>query len=489
MTNSDDGNHPPANDQSTPEQGSTNQLQPVIALLTSIQQSADEDRATTRRFRDIVTRRLANPLEPIESVCFNLRNPSDEQATQRRLVTVAVNPPAPPAPNQSADDRTFDHFWGPYLNDMSSADVDRLLTYLTSRNNAANGNPSATAGAQGTSQVINQNRPEEPDNAELQALRQSDLEQKRRIKELEDALKTSRADQTQNTTPHTENPIQKPDEAHNLNESVASESSRNARTRAQRDHAASGTSATMSAAERADAELASREQDKEYGKAFADPNLSPTARDETSASGDRLNGRDRDEDDFSAHESEHEAVDGKSKRRKGKERAPNATSKRPSKDVPAKSRTPSATDSKLDGNAPLTDTEPAHTSNTATQVEQSRRKSQRMIQLKADEAEKSKTKPENQKELREEPWINPKTGKPGKGYAMKKIDSEEEAASSSDSKSRKRATKNALPPPTSKTQLSTGAAAGRATANRRPRPRGDERVAKQALMTSRSKAY
>lgn len=473
MTNSDDGNDLPTTIQNTPDQTTPEQQhQTVMALLTALQQSTNDERATMQQFRDTVTRRLANPFESIGSLCFNLRTPSDEHATHKRAFTVAINPPPTFVPNHSAADITFDHYWGPFLNNMQPADVDRLLTYLTSRNNGANGNPSATTGAQGTSQVINQNRLEEPDNAELQALRQSDLEQRRRIKELEDALEASRADQTQSTTPHTENPTREADETQGLNESDEAQSSSNAQKRVQQGDAASGTSVTMSAAERADAELASREQDKEYGKVFADPNSSPTARDETSASGDRLNGRDRDEDDLSAHESDYEAVDGKNKRRKGKERAPNATSKRPSRDVPAKSRTPSATNSKSDGNATLADTEPAETSNATTQVDPPRRQSQRMLQLKADEAEKSQTKLEDPKaeKKRSRPYTDPKTGKLVRGYVFDVSDSEEEAASSSNSKSRKKTTINAQTSATKKRQSGTGAGADKTTFNSETKP-------------------
>lgn len=92
-----------------------------MASFTAMQQSANDDRTTMRQLMETITRRLANPMEPIESLCITLRYPSDESTTQRRAFGVTINPPVP-----SANGSGFDQYWVPLFNSMPSGDVDRL---------------------------------------------------------------------------------------------------------------------------------------------------------------------------------------------------------------------------------------------------------------------------------------------------------------------------------------------------------------------------
>ena len=92
-----------------------------MASFTAMQQSANDDRTTMRQLMETITRRLANPMEPIESLCINLRYPSDESTTQRRAFGVTINPPVP-----SANGSGFDQYWVPFFDSIPSGDLDRL---------------------------------------------------------------------------------------------------------------------------------------------------------------------------------------------------------------------------------------------------------------------------------------------------------------------------------------------------------------------------
>lgn len=92
-----------------------------MASLTVMQQSANDDRTTMRQLMETITRRLANQLEPIESLFINLRDPSDESATQRRAFGVTINPPV-----SSANGGGLDQYWVPFFDSIPSGDLDRL---------------------------------------------------------------------------------------------------------------------------------------------------------------------------------------------------------------------------------------------------------------------------------------------------------------------------------------------------------------------------
>jgi hypothetical protein len=352
MSIPNNGNDPPAADQSIPEQRSPNQLQAIIDLLTTIQQSANDDRTTMRQFMDTVTRRLANPLEIIESLCINLRNPSDELTTQRRGFNVDVNP-------HVNEENNPEQVWEWRLNDMTPERRCRFLAFIGSRINADNGATSRTTEARGTSgssQINDQSHAGDSINAELQRLGQSDLEKDKGIKELEETQKSSQANQNLTTVPDNQMPARGPHGAQMDNDPRV-ESSSAAQRRAQQGD----VSQKSSDIREGDAEMARNLQQEEYEKAFANGNFTRAAPGDTTASRDRPHGLTNDEDGLSTQEGSDEAAEGKRKRDKDKKRLNDATDDETFHNSHAASRTPLATDSSSGDNAALADAQPPDT--------------------------------------------------------------------------------------------------------------------------------
>lgn len=129
MPNPGNGNDQPTPDQTAPEQRSQNPLQAVMKLLTEMRQEANDDRAAMRQFMGTVTRRLANPLEPIESVVFNLRAPSDDPEEASRGFDVRVYPPI-----DRNDPQSLERSWEQWLRALSPGAQERFYTLVRLRN-------------------------------------------------------------------------------------------------------------------------------------------------------------------------------------------------------------------------------------------------------------------------------------------------------------------------------------------------------------------
>jgi len=146
MTNPNDGTDPLAPDQDTLDQTTPEQQnQTVMQLLTTMHQEMNDDRTTMRQFMGDVTRQLADPLAPIESLWVNLRNPaSDSVATQNRFIHVGVNPHV-----EEAGDP--EQYWERGLNEMSPERKRRYLAFIGSRINVTPGVPPQVPGGEGAS--------------------------------------------------------------------------------------------------------------------------------------------------------------------------------------------------------------------------------------------------------------------------------------------------------------------------------------------------
>lgn len=173
-----------------------------MALLTAIQQSANDDRTTMRQFMDTVTRRLANPLEPIESLVVNLRALSDNPVNLSGGFQVHVQPPS-----DWNNPESLVPTWERWMSSLSPNVHSQFLTFIRRRITAANGVPPQGPGGDGAPGPSQENRgiasrtPTEPDRTYSQASRHSLRDEAallNRIQELEEELRQVRA--RQNTT-------------------------------------------------------------------------------------------------------------------------------------------------------------------------------------------------------------------------------------------------------------------------------------------------
>ena len=182
MANPNDGGDQPAPDQYTPNQTTPEQQsQTVMELLTTMNQAMIDDRTTMRQFMGNVTRQLANPLAPIESLWVNLRNPLDGDATQKRFIHIGVNPNV----EEGSDP---EQFWEKGLNEMPPERRRQYLAFIGSRIKVAPGEPPQVPGSGGASASS------QDDVAALMHTRDT------RIQELEEELRQARARLSPNTS-------------------------------------------------------------------------------------------------------------------------------------------------------------------------------------------------------------------------------------------------------------------------------------------------
>ncbi|GAB7335760.1 hypothetical protein MBLNU13_g08051t1 [Cladosporium sp. NU13] len=466
MANPNDGNDLPADDQTTPEQLGQIQLRTITERLTAMQQEANEATTATRAWMETITRQL--------QLGFHVR----------------VYPPIDPNRPEALDQR-LDMF----MSDVPPEMQVQLYNSLGARIAAANQFPSQRPGGEGApapSQDVSQSRSGDSDNVELQELRQSAPKQSNRIRELEDALKKSQADQSLTKTPHNNKPVRGPNKAQQLNEHGGAESTRDAQRRGEKKGVPPEPPATPPAGPENDGKFARRLQLQDYLKEHLDEDLSLTAADGTTVPGvgrqDRISDEDGQserksveddhtdresseddqsdgeshEDDQSDRRSDDETVQNKRRRDKGKGRVTDASTNDESSQ---KSRTSPAANPSSDDDEPLVSTEHQVTSNAAMRWEKPRRQSQRNVdkaRREAEETERGEIKTEECGEPPSKPYVDPKTGRPVRGWVVVGSGSEEEKASS-DSGPRERNTKNAKPSKFSKAPADTGADAPQAT--------------------------
>ena len=403
----------PTADQGTLQQLIQDQHQTVMARLTSMQQNAAKTTATMQQFTTTVTRQLADPLAPIESIIINRRTPTDDPAPQNRVNNIHVN--------EAVNDSNFERICQNCFDEMAPASRNRLFAMIRTRNDVANG-ADASASAQ--------------------------------ISELKDTQKPPRSSQVRTTGSNSQNPAREPDSAQENNESGEAESSSAAREREKHSGAAPQT--TFPPGIMSDDEVARALQKQLWEEDFSDGTHHQTTPDRAHMIKSEICDQVNDEEDDFNQELDDQVSSGKRKRDKGKGRAIDERKAKSSRDAHRKSRASSTQDPSI------ADNDQTDAADTTAQVAQPRRKSQRKIEIdqrKRNESEERKTKREQPDQtpskIKMPRYRDPTTGMVHIGWVATDVEPTKQMGLPPDPEPRRRPTKGAQPPATSKTWLAT----------------------------------